>query len=272
MKRDPPLEPYAAWRARATGLSRHYSGLYRGAFLLNYGLAVGAVILAALSLVLLVFGYLEMSSITATHPVATDSAAIHGRPDGTHEAKADHLKSPMWLIPSLVVLGLGKLWILDRIVRNTDEANHGDWNDKAVDYRYLAERLRTMLYLPRLGSFQPPAAAEHHYVARSVRQSAVDWLFDAIVRSISPAELPIAHTESIMGPDGSTLGKPAIIRLSAIGVLRDVRDLWVYQQSEYHHQTARHNGAAVQVLRKRRGPALQGSHRHCFGGLSYARH
>lgn len=41
------------WRKRAAQLNYHYSDLYRAAFLLNYGLAVVAVCLAALSLVLL---------------------------------------------------------------------------------------------------------------------------------------------------------------------------------------------------------------------------
>jgi hypothetical protein len=159
--------------------------------------------------------------------------------EATEEDDQDGLEPPDWLVPILFALGAGKLCILGLILRNTEEANHGDWNDKAVDYRYLAERLRTMYYLPRFGSFQPPSAAEHHYVARTVRQSAVDWLFDAIVRSISPAELPMARVQVITSPAGKILGTSKVIDLKPRDLLESLRDDWVEQQAEYHHQTAR---------------------------------
>jgi hypothetical protein len=182
-KSDPWLEPYATIRSRATDLNYHYSGLYRGAFVLNYTLAVCAVFLAALSLVLL--------GLAHSQRLAAEDAAPQAA----------------WLVPVLLLLGAGKLWIVVWIYRNTHQANHGDWNDKAVDYRYLAERLRTMFYLPRIGSFQPPAAGPPHYVCRVVRQSAVDWLFDAFTRSISPAQLSIARKETIKDSNGTPHGE-----------------------------------------------------------------
>ena len=50
---DPKLPPYDKYRQRATELNYHYTGSYRGAFLLNYLLAISAVVLAALSLTIL---------------------------------------------------------------------------------------------------------------------------------------------------------------------------------------------------------------------------
>ncbi|MCB1237509.1 MAG: hypothetical protein KDM91_20765, partial [Verrucomicrobiae bacterium] len=47
------LEEIEKFRGRATELNYHFTGLYRGAFILNYGLAVFAVFIAALSLVLI---------------------------------------------------------------------------------------------------------------------------------------------------------------------------------------------------------------------------
>ena len=91
-----------------------------GALFLNYGLAATAVLLAALSLVLL------------TTARAEERFGI-----------------------ALLLLGSVKLWAVTSIFVNTRQANSGDWNDKAVDYRYLAERLRAMLYLSRVGSFHP---------------------------------------------------------------------------------------------------------------------
>jgi hypothetical protein len=240
LKSDPPLAPYASWRGRATGLSRHYSGLYRGAFLLNYALAVAAVILATFSLALVAMAYASATPASPAADAGRERVVVNTvRGAAAAENHEDLLEPPWWLLPALLVSGAGKLWILGLILRNTDEANHGDWNDKAVDYRYLAERLRTMYYLPRIGSFQPPAAAEHHYVARTVRQSSVDWLFDAIVRSISPAELLMARVQVITSPAGETLGTPQVIDLNPRELLESVRDDWVDQQAEYHHQTAR---------------------------------
>jgi hypothetical protein len=200
---DRPLEPYAGWRSRATRLNYHYSGLYRGAFVLNYTLAVWAVLLATLSLVLL-------------------SVA----------------RGAVWLAPVLAILGAGKLAIVVWIYRNTHQANLGEWNDKAVDYRYLAERLRAMFYLPQIGSFRPPAVAMPQYGSRRVvPQSAVDWLFDAITRDVSPARFTVR--ESILGEDDRPRGQANVFRPDALTLLQGVRDRWVYQQSVYHDRNAR---------------------------------
>ena len=92
------------------------------------------------------------------------------------------------MFPVLLALAALKLWIVVFIFRSTHAAIHGEWNDRAVDYRYISERLRALYYLPLIGSFQPPAAAPAQYASRVVRQSAVDWLFDAIIRSVPPAQ------------------------------------------------------------------------------------
>lgn len=200
---DPPLQPYAQWRARSTTLNYLYVGLYRDAFLLNYFLAATAVLLAAVSLVLL--GIVNATS--------------------------------RWLFPTLLILGAGKLWCVWWIFRNTHSATHGEWNDKAVDYRYLAERLRTMFYLPRVGCFRLPVAATPHYASRVVRQSAVDWLLNAIVRGISPASLPLAQKETFTFSEGSY--DATLVRLDPLALLQDVRDRWLGEQAVYHDRNAR---------------------------------
>jgi hypothetical protein len=200
---DPSLPPYQRWRDRATSLNYHYAGLYRGAFLLNYLLAVIAVVLAALSLVLLV-------------------------------SKSD---AP-WLEPVLLGLGALKLCIVIFIYRNTHRANHEQWNERAVDYRYLAERLRALYYLPRVGGYQPPAAASLQYASRVVRQSAVDWLFDAITRAVSPAEF--AREETITVAGGQTY-QARLMRLDLLDLreaVTAVRDDWIAEQAVYHKRTA----------------------------------
>ncbi len=251
---DPQLAVFSHWRARATALNGHYSGLYRGAFVLNYVLAVVAVFMAALSLAILAGAHITSKPAATTSgphsaaeepgPAAAKRAetAPEAPPSTETLAKSKQAKPaelPVWLIVALAVLGLCKLVILIGILLNTNDANRGDWNDKAVDYRYLSERLRTMYYLPRIGSFQPPAVAVPQFVARAVRQSAAALRFHAIVRSSSPADLPSARRESILAPDGSTHGTAVVVRLDPIALLKDVRDSWVYQQSVYHDGVAR---------------------------------
>lgn len=187
---DPPLPPYETFRKRATTLNYYYVGLYRGAFVLNFVLAVAAVCLAALSLVVLALG-------------------------GDHPSEF-----------ALLILGGIKLVILGAILTNTRQANRERFNDKAIDYRYLAERLRVMYYLPRAGSFQPPAAAPPQFSPRFVRQSAVDWLFDAIVRHVSPGELA-AEPEP-------PLNKPRTIRIPVDTVLEVVLKNLIGGQVTYH--------------------------------------
>lgn len=180
---DEKLPPFATYRDRATALNYHYSGLYQGAFVLNYTLAVVAVFIAALSLVLV--------GRFAVHPVA-----------GEH----------LWLGS----LALVKLGLLGWIFLNTRGDQRGDWSDRAADYRYLAERLRTMYYLPRLGSFQSPAPVTPKFASRNVRQSAVDWLFEAITRSVHPGVLATA------GGDGGKALRP-----DAAGALRFIAERWI---------------------------------------------
>ncbi|MBC7979031.1 MAG: hypothetical protein H7Y36_00540 [Armatimonadetes bacterium] len=227
-KSDPPLQPYKLWRDRSTRLNYHYTGLYRGAFFLNYLLATVAVTLAALSLVLL--GFLP------SHPEKAHGAVEHHPViEKLSESPFHHASFPIYL--TLLVLGAIKLACVWTIFRTTHRANHGDWNDKAVDYRYLAERLRTMYYLPLVGSFQPPVAAPPQYASRVVRQSAADWLLDAIIRSVSPASLPDLRQEKFQFENSSY--QAAILPLQPVTLLTAVRDSWLKQQAIYHDRNSR---------------------------------
>lgn len=252
---DPPLMPYKAWRDRSTSLNYHYSGLYRGAFFINYVLATAAVFFAALSLLFLrhagdgvkkepgTAGHTrqgesvqEFATLAMGAPAQAGDGA--GKKDGAGQADKGHQGEPSWLWPALLVLGLLKFACVTAIYRNTHRANHEDWNDKAVDYRYLAERLRTLYYLPRIGSFQPPVAAPPQYASRVVRQSAVDWLLDAIVRATSPAALPEAAREAFETEPGKVL-EATILRVRPLEALGFVRNAWVEQQVIYHDRNAR---------------------------------
>lgn len=213
---DLPVAPYEAYRRRATSLNYHYGGLYRGAFVLNYAFAVLAVVLASVSLMLL-------GIATRDSTPAGEGAAAHG-----------------WMMPALMGLGISKLCILVFISWNTRRANHEQWNDRAVDYRYLAERLRGMYYLPLAGSQQPPAAAPPQFASRVVRQSAVDWLFDALVRSVSPADLEAARPAGVPSHDGTReIAIARLLTLNPSKSLARLRDDWISEQAKYHERSSR---------------------------------
>jgi hypothetical protein len=230
-KSDPKLAPYSAWRSRATELNYHYSGLYRGAFLLNYTFAIFAVALATVSLALL--------GKTAHPVVAREISELAG----AAEAGAAHVPpttSGGGLLPVLFVLAALKLGILSFISRNTTLANREQWNDRAVDLRYLAERLRAMFYLPRLGIQQPPAAAPPQFASRVVRQSAMDWLFDSIARAVSPADLSEARPLEMPTHDGvGTLTVKKLLTFDARVEVERMRDAWIAGQTRYHERNAR---------------------------------
>ncbi|WP_295449361.1 hypothetical protein [uncultured Thiodictyon sp.] len=105
-----------------------------------------------------------------------------------------------------------------------------------MDYRYLAERLRALYYLPLAGSFQPPAAAPPQYASRVTRQSTVDWLFDAIARGISPARFATMETLPTHGGRGTL--RLWVLRPRPAATLALVRDAWLTGQIAYHARNA----------------------------------
>jgi hypothetical protein len=141
----PALAPY---RQRASKLSSHYSGKYRGAFVVNFSLAVLAVLLAATSLLVALWPQMPFYKFDL----------------------------------ALLALGIGKLAIVIAILRTTERANEGRWNELAVDYRYISERLRAMNFLPQLGLLRAPMPSAAQTSTRRLQQTIADWLALAIIR------------------------------------------------------------------------------------------
>ena len=150
-------EAIEQYRSRAAELARHFNGVYRGTFFVNYGLSVIAILLAVFGLRLLLTG------------------EWHGKE---------------WV---LFALALAKLAILTAIFLTTEEANHKDFNGKGIDYRYLAERLRAQPFLAMAGSGRPPTPAIIRHATRADRLVVVEWLFQAVIRQeeVSALALPI---------------------------------------------------------------------------------
>ena len=120
--------PFAHVYKRADSLATHYTGLYRGSFLANYLLAAIAV---SCSIILLVL-------------------------EGKHAA---HSEEPIgWMIPTTMV---AELVCVSLIIIITIGANRKRWHERSIDYRFLSEHLRQLIYVAPLGltlpTSHPPA-------------------------------------------------------------------------------------------------------------------
>lgn len=206
---DRTLEPFAQWRKRATELNYQYTGLYRGAFIVNYALAVVAVSLATLSLVLIAMFHPEPPSEAATNALTT----------------------------KLLVLGFLKLLCIVAIFFNTRSANSSGWNQKAIDYRYLSERLRCAFYLPTIGSVRPPVPAKAQFTSRVLRQSTADWLFEAMMRHVSPTRIEALRANA---SNESPAGDSRLLRVRPSDALDAMRRHWIATQLDYHLRNALH--------------------------------
>lgn len=192
------ITPYDHYRNRAADLGSHYAGRFRGTFITNYGLAIVVAILVACSIIVLDY--------QATHPGA---------------------EYP--LVAAL--LEAGKLLVIGIIFYHSYTANNNFWNDRAVDYRYLSERLMALRVLPVLGSFQPPSAVALHFASRVSRQSAVEWLFKAITRSVPPLPPDAPLTEIPVAPD-NTLRVRLLTRDTKEGIKKI--KWWLDREVGYH--------------------------------------
>lgn len=88
---------------------------------------------------------------------------------------------------------------------NTRKANLGRWVDRAVDYRYIAERLRALHYLPLAGSWRPPEPAAMASLNGVMAEAELARLGD---RS--------GHLADILGGDGSGTDAPRLAQFRAL--------------------------------------------------------
>jgi len=132
----------------------------------------------------------------------------------------------------LLILALAKFAAVMWISLSTNRANKRKWNDLAVDFRYLSERMRPLNYLPLVSSFHPPDAAPAQYASRAVRQSAAEWLFGAISRSVSPKSFSSPTTYQRHNQSGEY--EVSIQQFCPSGMLDKFNEHCVSNQAQYH--------------------------------------
>ena len=98
----------------------------------------------------------------------------------------------------------------------------------------MAERLRASYYLPLAGAFRLAVASQPQFATRVLRQSAMDWLLDAIERSVSPRDINELRTDAAgeKGPSTVTL------RVDPLGAAQAIRQSWLQGQIAYHANNA----------------------------------
>jgi hypothetical protein len=138
-----PDGAFLRYYERFDAYANRLSGLYRGAFLLNYTLGVGAVIVALL-------GHL---------------AGLFNLP---HSIELGFVVAEF--IAILVIISL--LFLLGQ----------QRWHYRSVDCRYLAEQFRVLCYIYPLGLAPPHPRLPAHHVHHDVQKSWMEWLLRGIFR------------------------------------------------------------------------------------------
>jgi len=131
----------------------------------------------------------------------------------------------------LIPLAIAKLACLIAIYRNTTNGNEERWNDKAIDYRYLSERLRTANYLPLVADLHPPQSKSAQYMGGALRQNVMDWLFQAIIRQ-APPSTGLLKTDPPALP--WTKEPPGFYRPDLLTAATRVTLRWLGTQIAYH--------------------------------------
>ena len=190
---DEAAVAYQFYRKRASLLSAHYASLYRGTFLMGYALAVVAVLLAV--------GALAMFPLR--QPLGLSVRGLEA---------------------VLFLFGAGKLAVVVQILNLSNRANRQRLAHRAADYRYLSERLRTMIYLPHAGALRSPYNWSLPYTTRVSTQDMIDRLFTSIVRQVSPEDVT-------PGPREGTALRPEASEALAL-----IRTGWLAGQRLYHER------------------------------------
>ncbi len=101
----------------------HFQYQYRGGYILNYILAITAIMLAVTSSILF--------------------------------SEGKYIDYKFWVY-SLIIIGVFKLIVIAAMIVNTRNINIHGYNRKAIDYRYAAERLRVNYFMSILGVLRSP--------------------------------------------------------------------------------------------------------------------
>ena len=193
---------YKNYREQAGLLSGYYVNKFRSSFLANY----------------LAVAFASGLAITALLMLALDI--------GTYV---------LLLFFALIEFGLVSFTIWNTAAIKDNKLNH-----RGIDFRYLAERLRTMYFLPLVGSSMPPPVKLTLLKDRALRQSTVEQIFLAIIRSVSP----------IYWSANSVSSQSNLIEIDVLESLSQIQKYWIEGQSIYQGNSLLRYEAIYKKLEK----------------------
>lgn len=201
-------EKVYAIRKKMSELSSYYQSQYRGGYMLNYLIAVLAVLVAVTGVVVYIY---KEKKIFGTEEIVEKIA--YG---------------------VIIALGIVKTVLIIIMIRNTHDVNHSHYNKKAIDSRYIAERLRVNYYLAFFGFLKAPRPSLGNHIQ--------DYL------SNYPGEINYQQLLDDIREEQSDI---AINKEKLSGILTFIINDWFKGQAKYHEAENRKMYAMHHLLEAR---------------------
>ncbi|MGB0371621.1 MAG: hypothetical protein ACPGN3_09730 [Opitutales bacterium] len=217
----PPME---SKRVVIKSLNSHYTGRYRGSFLVNFLLVIFAL------------------AGSIVHEAFEDPSRLMDLTIYSFQAfcVGGILLNSFWANGEGKLFG-GIIYLKGKFFGNSRKEATLDksWNRKAIVTRYTMERMRSLRYLPLFGHTRPPSVTKSRSLSNDLETNAMDWLLWAWIREIDPfsEDMPgIVEKRSL----SLSIGKKEIRmwRPGHVDALNLLINDWLIGQVEYHHKNA----------------------------------
>lgn len=172
-------------RKTSSEATNYYQIQYRGGYMLNYLLAILAVFIGVVSITIYIY--------IAKHKVGHDGYFL------------------------IIALGIIKIFLIFIMVNNTKTVNSELYNKRAIDYRYVSERLRLNYYLSFFGFLRAPKPSLGGHIQDYLKKYTGEIIHQAKESSLYDEKWEISLT-----------------RESLIENISFIRDSWINGQVLYH--------------------------------------
>ena len=216
-------------------LNEHYTGRYRGSFLLNAIFVILALAAAVIR------ENLESADVSLNqYLVSAQIIFVSGILINSVVANGGFRISKKWVIKNFKVFS----------AQEDEPKFNRSWNRKAILSRYVMERMRSLFYLPRLGHLRPPSVTKSRSMSNDLETSALDWLLLAWIRELKPTDMPGRFNSRAV-----LLAEPTHLKFwqaDLKAALNRVKDAWISHetngQTVHHAKNAEEQGTMDRSL------------------------
>ncbi|MFP9099527.1 hypothetical protein ACLI09_10760 [Flavobacterium sp. RHBU_24] len=174
-----------------------YQTQYRGAYLLNFLFALLAVFFAVITMLI----------YSLKHHIS-DVLNSWNLPDSSH--------IPLYII---ILVSVIKIALITGIIKNTNRVNKNKYNKKAIEYRYIAERLRVNYYLSFFGILKSPNPELGSHIQNYISQYSGEINYQTLISSLSHNQFKII-----------------IDKTHLLNITRFINSEWLLGQIKYHEE------------------------------------